>query len=129
MSRLGEVIKAGRSIFAGSPTGSAYVEYVDDMRHVLEDDEVQAFVNLERVCLGDGAMEARDFFIKQLRECRECHGEGYTGNGCHYAHGDYEESTCDTCGGSGEHLDSRQLSELYVKAHPVLEEWHEDSEE
>lgn len=120
-----QTIRAARNIFRASPSGTAYLDYVEDMVHVLEDDQIIAFIELERVCLGEGAMEARALLLKHLKECRNCEGQRYVTNGCHYAHSDYDEETCDVCNGTGEHLTSEEMAELYTEAHPILEEWHE----
>ena len=122
---LYEALTAARSIFRASPSGTAYLDYVEDMVHVLEDNQVIAFIELERVCLGEGAMEARALLLKHLMECRTCEGQRYVTNGCHYAHSDYDEQTCEQCNGTGQHLTPEELSELYAEAHPILEEWHE----
>jgi hypothetical protein len=127
--RLSEVMNAAEELFRNNANALAYIDYVDDMRHVLEDDQIIAFMELERVCLGEGAMEVRALMLKHLKECRECHGQRYVTNGCHYAHGDYDEETCPACDGTGQHLTSEEIAELYTEAHAILEEWHEDCDE
>lgn len=121
-------MNAAESLFENKPNALAYIDYVDDMRHVLDENQIISFMELERVCLGDDAMEARELLLKRLKECRECHGQRYVTNGCHYAHGDYDEETCPSCDGTGQHLTEEEMSELYAEAHPILEEWHDDCE-
>ena len=127
--KVSEVLSAVEELFKNSPSARAYIDYVDDMRHVLDDEQIIAFMELERVCLGTGAHEVRSLMLKHLKRCTKCHGEGDVSNGCHYAHPDYEDSLCDECNGSGERLTSEELAELYTEAHPILEQWHEDCEE
>ena len=127
--RVSEVLNAVEELFKNSANAMAYIDYVDDMRHVLDDNQIIAVMELERVCLGSGAQEVRDLMLKHLKRCPECHGEGYVSNGCHYAHPDYDDSTCEHCDGTGERLTSEEIAELYTEAHPILEEWHEDCEE
>ena len=124
-----EAIEAARNIFSNNLNALAYIDYVDDMRHVLDDEQIIAFMELERVCLGSGAHEVRAMMLTHLKRCPECHGDGHTSNGCHYAHPDYKDGTCEHCNGTGERLTSEELSELYTEAHPILEEWHRDCEE